>query len=87
MIPEGIKSIGDTAFYGCAGLKEVQLPCSLNNIGFMVFVGCYDLQKVVYQGSVEDFQMITKSSNWSGIRKDQLVTILCMNGEMDIHAV
>ena len=51
------------------------------------FFGCYDLQKVVYQGSVEDFQMITKSSNWSGIRKDQLVTILCMNGEMDIHAV
>lgn len=87
VIPEGVTSIEDNAFEGCSSLKEVQLPSSLNNIGFMVFVGCYNLQKVVYTGTIDDFQMITKSSNWGGIRKDQSVTVSCTNGEIDIHEV
>lgn len=51
----------------------------------MVFVGCYDLQKVVYQGILEDFHMITKWSNWDGIRKDQSVTMSCKDKDINIH--
>ena len=32
VIPEGIKAIGDEAFWGCCGLKEVKLPESLTTI-------------------------------------------------------
>ncbi len=31
-IPEGIKAIGDEAFWGCCGLKEVKLPESITSI-------------------------------------------------------
>ncbi len=46
IIPEGILSIGDNAFYGCEGLASVNFPDSITNIGMRAFRDCANLTSV-----------------------------------------
>ena len=39
-IPEGVISIGNSAFYNCANLTEIILPESLESLGISVFSSC-----------------------------------------------
>ena len=45
-IPDGVKSIGDYAFYGCKDLKKVTLPQSLATIGKGAFGNCMSLESI-----------------------------------------
>ena len=45
-VPEGVTSIGDYAFYGCADLQEVSLPASLKAIGKGAFANCMALSAI-----------------------------------------
>lgn len=57
IIPDGIESIADYAFYGAAGMQTVQFPGSLKEIGSDVFYDCEQLREaeipdsVIYMGS------------------------------------
>lgn len=46
IIPEGIRVIGDRAFYNCRGLRTVNLPNSLIEIGTQAFQGCDKLERI-----------------------------------------
>ena len=46
VIPEGVTSIGDYAFYGCSKLKSVSLPSTLKSIGDEAFDGCTWLENI-----------------------------------------
>ena len=46
MVPEGVVSIGDGAFYGCNKLKTAILPESVNTIGVSTFGECRSLQEI-----------------------------------------
>ena len=54
-LPDGLKSIADTAFAKCTGLTSLTLPDSLKSIGELAFGGCTSLTSVVFrsQGSLE----------------------------------
>ena len=43
VVPEGVTSIGERAFYGCSGLTNITLPSSLNIIGDGAFNRCSGL--------------------------------------------
>ena len=45
-IPEGVTSIGDSAFSGYSGLTSVTIPSSVTSIGNHAFAGCYNLTAV-----------------------------------------
>ena len=45
-IPNGVTSIGDYAFYGCDGLKQVNIPNSVTSIGNEAFAWCSALAQV-----------------------------------------
>ena len=51
-IPKSVKSIGDYAFRGCAGLVSVVIPNTITNIGIQVFCGCDNLKSVVLPKSL-----------------------------------
>lgn len=46
VIPEGVKSIGSSAFSGCSGLTRVTIPDSVTGIGYGAFSGCSSLTEI-----------------------------------------
>jgi hypothetical protein len=51
-IPDGVTSIGKSAFSDCTGLTSVTIPTSVTSIEAWVFYGCTALTSVTIPGSV-----------------------------------
>lgn len=52
VIPDGIKTIGTSAFHGCVGLTSVVIGDSITSIGNSAFEGCSGLTSVVIGNGV-----------------------------------
>ncbi len=52
-VPDGVDSIGDSAFYGCNGLTKLALPQGLKEIGVNAFLGCEGLSYIDIPDGVE----------------------------------
>ena len=52
IIPDGVTSIGDTAFYECTGLTSITIPDSVTSIGWGAFEGCTGLTSITIPDSV-----------------------------------
>jgi len=46
-LPEGLKTIGDGAFFGCSRLKEIVIPSTIKKINDLAFGKCINLVRVV----------------------------------------
>ena len=46
VIPEGVRSLGTQAFYGCSALENVKLPFTLDIIDRNVFEKCVSLERL-----------------------------------------
>lgn len=72
-VPEGIVSIGRSAFKGAAGVQTVILPESLTSIGQYAFHGCSQLSLIVFSGAENEFAGI--DIGYGAI--DSNVTVYC----------
>ena len=63
-IGNGVKSIGSQAIQGCA-IKSINIPDSVTSIGSMAFINCKSLANIYYKGTEEQWNAITKGSNWN----------------------
>ena len=52
VIPDGVKSIGNSAFRGCTGLTSVSIPDSVTSIGSSAFYNCSGLTSVIIGNGV-----------------------------------
>ena len=46
ILPEGLQSIGRSAFWGCAGIASIEIPDSVTEIGWAAFETCENLTSV-----------------------------------------
>ena len=51
-LPQGVTSIGRSAFWGCSGLTSVDIPNSVTSIGDYAFYGCTGLTSIDIPNSV-----------------------------------
>ena len=53
VIPNGVISIGDRAFYGCSGLTSVTIPNSVTSIGDNAFYNCSGLTSITIPDGID----------------------------------
>lgn len=52
-IPQEVREIGDSAFYGCNTVETVALPKGMKNIGRSAFAECMNLRRVIFPQGLE----------------------------------
>lgn len=70
-LPEGLKSIGESAFSRCGNLWQIYIPSSVESIGENAFYGCPNLTVVQLRGKVKEL----KSSVFSDCKKLAVVEL------------
>lgn len=62
--PESLTFISYDAFLSCTSLTSITLPESLTEIGISAFQGCTSLKTINFKGTEDQWNAITKGSNW-----------------------
>lgn len=55
-IPETVASIGEGAFFGCGGLKMLEIPYGITSIGRECFLRCENLESVSLPSSIQTIE-------------------------------
>ena len=64
-IGNSVTSIGNNAFGDCIGLTSITIPDGVTSIGSEAFIHCESLANIYYKGTEEQWNAITKGSNWN----------------------
>lgn len=82
-IGKSVTSIGLSAFKGCRSLTSVTIGNSVTSIDGQAFYNCTSLTSVTYNGTIEQWNAITKGIYW----KDGVPTtciVHCTDGDIAI---
>lgn len=71
VIPDGVKSIGISAFERCENLEHIVIPKSVVNIGWRAFCDCRSLKEIVIPEGVEEL----KAKTFRGCENLETVTL------------
>ena len=81
-IPDSVTSIGDWAFTSCSGLTSVTIPDSVTSIGNSAFYDCYSLDTINFEGTIEQWNAITKGDGWNG--NVSATQVICTDGTISL---
>ena len=83
----GGKIIGTKMFVRCVNLKNFTITKNCTQINSHCFNYCESLTTISYEGSISDWNSVTKQSNWDGHTSStidsKLVKIQCLDGYME----
>lgn len=64
-IPDSVTSIGKSAFRDCSSLTSITIPNGVTSIDTRTFDGCSSLNSITFQGTIAEWNSITKKANWN----------------------
>ena len=64
-IPDSVSSIGSYAFAYCTGLTSVTIGNGVTSISSSAFSGCTSLTSINYRGTEEQWNAISKGTDWN----------------------
>ncbi len=79
-IPSNVYTIEIKAFAYNSHLREITIPQSVSMIYDGIFESSENLTKINYEGTVKEWQSITKDANWNDNSADY--TIYCTDGQI-----
>lgn len=80
-LPDGVKSIGYSAFSGCNSLESIVLPATIESIGMRVVRFCNNLKTIYYKGSEAQWQA-------TGCTDEDILPLIrynCIDVFADVH--
>ena len=83
IIPDSVKGIGDSAFYGCDSLTSIVIPDSVTSIGEAAFMGCDSLKSITFNGTKMQWNSIELGDEWNCETPAQRVR--CTDGNVKIE--
>ena len=83
IIPDSVKGIGDSAFYGCSSLTSIVIPDSVTSIGEAAFMGCDSLKSITFNGTKMQWNSIELGDEWNCEIPAQIVR--CTDGNVKIE--
>jgi hypothetical protein len=81
VIPNGVKEIKRGAFLCCSSLTSVSIPDSVTSIGVLAFCQCTNLTKIIFNGTIRQWEQLEKGENWDEDVKKYVV--ICTDGKVN----
>ncbi len=83
--------IGEFMFIHCTGLKNFTIATTVKELSMHCFRDCKALESITYEGSLEEWEKITKRQNWDGrtymnVDSSGLERIQCTDGYMQFDS-
>lgn len=81
-IADGVTEIKKYTFINNTALQSITIPSTVVTIGEYAFYGCTQLHTITFLGYREDWEIVTKGTNWN---KEVPVTIIhCLDGDITL---
>lgn len=80
VIPNGVENIDEWAFRACPNLVRVTIGSGVKNIGAYVFNGCTNLNSITFNGTITQWNAITKSIMWK--YNAPITYVQCTDGQV-----
>ena len=85
VIKNGVKHIGAMSIFNLKNLKNITIPKSVTSIGSSAIAFNSVLENIYYEGTMEDWNAITKDADWLGFgASDAVYTLHCSDGEIQL---
>ena len=81
-LESNVTNLLGACFCWCSKLEEVEIGNGVKSIGVNLFYGDSKLTEVTYNGSIDEWNKITKKSGWNANTKIQ--TIICKDGNIEL---
>ena len=81
-IGNSVTSLGGRAFYSCTNLTSITIPVSVTTFGTYLFQRCSSLSTLIYEGTIEQWNSISKGGGWS--YETPLTKVTCSDGEVSL---